>query len=275
MRPLLSCLAVALLIVAARPAAAAAVDLELVLAVDVSGSIDDDEAKLQRAGFVAAFRNEAVIRAITGGEHGRIAVLYMEWAGVGYEWRRIDWRVIDGKAASLTFAEDLAILAYNTGMWTSISNAIDVAMDEFRRSPHKGKRRVIDVSGDGANNQGERVTLARDRAVAAGVTINGLPIVNGKSSPYGMPQIPNLDWYFEDCVIGGPNAFIVVANGFEDFGRAIKRKLIREIAGLGGMPADPWRAQAGRLRHDAAARAARRPPCDAGEKRLWDQIDDT
>jgi len=261
------------LLLAARPATAATVDLELVLAVDVSGSIDKEEAELQRAGFVEAFRNEAVIHAITGGEHGRIAVLYMEWAGVGYERRRLDWRVIDGKGAALAYAQELAALSFHTAMWTSISNAIDVAMEEFRRSPHTGKRRVIDISGDGANNQGDRVTAARDRAVAAGLTINGLPIVNGKSSPYGMPQISNLDWYYEDCVIGGPSAFIVVANGFEDFGRAIKRKLIREIAGLGGPSVDPWRTAGPTMRREAAV--SRRPTCDSGEKRIWDFLDDT
>lgn len=242
------------------------VDLELVLAVDVSGSIEMDEAELQREGFVQAFRNEAVIRAVTSGEHKRIAVTYIEWAGTSHQRLGIDWRIIDGPQAARDFAGELSGLPFVSALWTSISGAIDFAMERLGASPHRSKRRVIDISGDGANNHGEAVLAARDRAVRQGVTINGLPIVNGRPSPYGMPQLPNLDWYFEDCVIGGPGAFIIVADGFADFGRAIKRKLIREIAGLGGPLRRPL------LFHPARLEA--RPPCDAGEQMLL-EMDDT
>jgi len=256
----------ALLAATAGPVRALEVDLELVLAVDVSGSIEKDEAELQREGFVQAFRNDAVIRAVTGGEHKRIAVTYIEWAGTGHQRLGIDWRIIDGAKAANDFAQELAGLPFASALWTSISGAIDFGIERLRESPHRSKRRVIDISGDGANNHGEAIIPARDRAVRQGVTINGLPIVNGRPSPYGTPQLPNLDWYFEDCVIGGPGAFIVVANGFEDFGRAIKRKLIREIAGLDG-PRD-------RRALFRPARMEKRPPCDAGEQMLRD-MDDT
>ena len=255
-------------LVTGMPGAAYAldVDLELVLAVDVSGSIEKDEAELQREGFVQAFRNEAVIRAVTSGEHKRIAVTYIEWAGTGHQRMGIDWRIIDSVKAAHDFAGELSGLPFASALWTSISGAIDFGMERLRESPHRSKRRVIDISGDGANNHGEAVLPARDRAVRQGVTINGLPIVNGRPSPYGTPQLPNLDWYFEDCVIGGPGAFIVVADGFADFGRAIKRKLIREIAGLG--------APLGRPSLFRPARLEKRPPCDAGEQ-LLKEMDDT
>lgn len=265
-RGLIAGLAAALLIGASGTASALDVDLELVLAVDVSGSIERDEAELQRQGFIQAFRNDAVIRAITGGEHKRIAVTYIEWAGVNHQRLGVDWRVIDSAAAALDFADELAIMPFASALWTSISGAIEFGMERLRDSPHRSKRQVIDISGDGANNNGEGVVTARDRAVRAGITINGLPIVNGRPSPYGTPQLPNLDWYFEDCVIGGPGAFIVVADGFVDFGRAIKRKLIREIANLHG-PLD-------RTALYRPARMEQRPPCDAGEQMLRD-MDDT
>lgn len=266
-RALISAAALGGVMTIATPVRAASVDLELVLAVDVSGSVEPDEAELQRKGFVEAFRNPAVIRAISGGQFGRIAVTYIEWAGDHY-WRLgIDWRIIDGAASANAFATELRGLAFNSALWTSISGAIDFGLERFAKSPHQSKRRVIDIAGDGANNNGEAVTRARDRAVKQGITINGLPIVNGRPSPYGTPQVPNLDWYFEDCVIGGPNAFIVVADGFEDFARAIKRKLIREIADLGGPSREGPRIS-------LAANSAR-PRCDAGERMIQDMIDET
>ncbi|MAO57085.1 MAG: hypothetical protein CMM61_15515 [Rhodospirillaceae bacterium] len=262
------------------------VDLELVLAVDVSGSIEKDEAELQRQGFVQAFRNEAVVRAVTSGKHRRIAVTYVEWAGTGHQRMGVDWRVIDGAAAADAFADELLHLPFASALWTSISGAIDFGMGRLAASPHRSDRQVIDISGDGANNHGELVVPARDRAVRQGVTINGLPIVNGRPSPYGTPQIPNLDWYFEDCVIGGPGAFIVVADGFADFGRAIKRKLIREIAGLSGPRIESAdvdfprlaKARAGRagsaFGQVRAVRMEQRPSCEAGEDMLKN-MDDT
>jgi hypothetical protein len=142
---------------------------------------------------------------------------------------------------------------------TSISAAIDYSMALFAKSPFKSKRRVIDISGDGPNNDGDPVTGLRNRAVAAGIVINGLPIINDRPSPWGMLPMPNLDLYYEDCVIGGNGAFLLVANSFQDFGRAIRRKLILEIAGLQPDP-EP---RAGVM----LASTRERPPCNAGERR--------
>jgi len=207
------------------------VDLALVLAVDISGSIDDDEAALQRKGYVHAFRDKRIIDAIRHGRHGAIAVTYIEWAGHRYQRPLVNWTVIDDAASANDFADALAFEPITINVWTSISGAIAAGMEALRTSPYKARRRVIDISGDGANNDGVPVTAARDRAVAAGIGINGLPIVNNRLSRYGRPQIPNLDLYYADCVIGGPGAFLIVANGFDDYARAVRRKLILEIAG--------------------------------------------
>lgn len=223
--------AFALGIVPAAGMAAEPVDLELVLAVDVSGSIDPEEARMQREGYIAAFGSAQVLEAIQHGFHGRIAVLYFEWAGLGYNRLLADWTVIHDAASAAGF---LAILQDNPPERmprTSISQAIDYAMPLFDRNNYEAKRKVIDISGDGPNNWGRSVIEARDQAVAAGITINGLPIVNSRPSFGNLPQTANLDLYYTDCVIGGPSAFIIVAQGFEDFARAVRRKLILEIAG--------------------------------------------
>ena len=211
--------------------AAEAVDLELVLAVDVSGSIDPEEARMQREGYIAAFGNAQVIDAIQHGFHGRIAVLYFEWAGLGYNRLLADWTIIHDAASAAAFQVLLQGSPPERMPRTSISQAIDYAMPQFARNDYDAKRRVVDISGDGPNNWGRSVTKARDEAVAAGITINGLPIVNDRPSFGSMPQTANLDLYYTDCVIGGPSAFIIVAQGFEDFARAVRRKLILEIAG--------------------------------------------
>ena len=256
---------VALLTVAAGPATAAEplipVDLELVLAVDVSGSIDDEEALLQREGYINAFRHPDVLRAIQGGFLRRIAVSYYEWAGFGHIRIIADWAVVEDSRTALAFADSLTRDLPQTARRTAISAAIEFAVPYFERNGFEGTRRVIDISGDGPNNWGTPVIIARDKAVAAGVTINGLPIVNGREGPSGWPQDPDLDLYYRDCVIGGPGAFIVVANSFEDFAAAIRRKLILEIAGR----EPPIRIE------PVAARTA--PPCDIGEQR-WRDLDD-
>jgi len=142
-------------------------------------------------------------------------------------------------------------------MWTSISAAITLAAASIEGNRFDAPRRIIDVSGDGPNNRGVHVVEARDNALARGFVINGLPIVNDRPGPLGYPPLPNLDLYYEDCVIGGPGSFIIVADGFTDFARAIRQKLVLEIAGLA-----PPRA----LFHLAQERE--RPPCDAGEQQL-------
>jgi hypothetical protein len=233
------------------------VDLELVIAVDISGSVDDDEAALQRQGYINAFRDPRVVDAIKHGPNGAIAVTYFEWAGSHHQLTLVDWSLIDSKEAADNFAGALAFEPIMVNVWTSISGAMLAGMESFRRSPYKAARRVIDISGDGANNDGLPVLLARQRALATGMTINGLPIINDKPSRFGRRQIPNLDYYYTDCVIGGPGAFIIVANGFEDYGRAVRRKLILEIAG-----AVPPAPQPG---HIIPTASPDRPPCTVGE----------
>ncbi len=237
------------------PARAELVDLELILAVDVSGSVDDEEAQLQRAGYVAAITDDKVLRAIKSGRLGRIAVAYVEWAGQGISRTVIDWTVIDGPSAARDFADRLDAQLPVIELWTSISGVIDYGLDLFDLSPHRGKRRVLDISGDGPNNDGGPVTFSRDKAVKAGIIINGLPIINNRPSRYGTLPMPNLDNYYRDCVIGGFGAFIVVANTFHDFARAIRRKLVLEIAGLSPGPV-------ARL---IPASTGVHPPCDMGE----------
>lgn len=240
--------------------AAEPVDLELALAVDVSGSIDDEEAQLQRDGYVAAFRDPAVIRAIEHGMLGRIAVAYYEWAGFNRVRVIVDWTLIEDVKTAHAFAGLLTLEPPRTVRRTSISSAIDFGVPYFARNEYDGTRRVIDVSGDGANNSGDLVTRARDRAVAAGVTINGLPIINGRPGPFGWPPIKDLDLYYRDCVIGGPGAFLVVANSFDEFAEAVRRKLILEIAGIG--PPKP------RLVPAQLAPERTAPPCNIGELRI-------
>ena len=250
--------------------AARAVDLELALAVDVSGSIDPHEAELQRNGYIAAFRHPDVIRAISNGILGRIAVAYYEWAGFGHMRVIVDWTVISGGESAHAFADALTKNPPQTARRTAIADAINFAVPYFSKNDIEGTRRVIDVSGDGPNNWGGSVKVARDAAVAAGVTINGLPIINNRPSPFGWPSMPNLDLYYRDCVIGGPGAFIVVAKNFADFARAVRKKLILEIAGL--TPDDPSAQPSPRA---GLYRVADRvvPPCDAGERR-WRGDDD-
>ena len=249
-----------LFVPAVSSAAEQSVDLELALAVDVSGSVDGEEALLQRYGYVDAFRHPDVIRAIEHGILGRIAVAYYEWAGFGHMRVIVGWTEIAGRPDAEAFALALTRNPPVTARRTAISSAIDFAAPWFEGNGFEGTRRVIDISGDGANNWGGPVTVARDRAVALGVTINGLPIVNGRPGPGGFPQDPNLDLYYRDCVIGGAGAFYIAADGFESFAEAIRRKLIVEIAG--GVPGPA----AGAIPVQYDGRVA--PPCDIGERRM-------
>ena len=205
------------------------VDLELVLAVDVSRSIDEEEAKLQREGYVAAFLSPQVQRAVASGQIGKIAVAYIEWADYYYVREVVPWTLIDGPESARRFAERLAAEPYISGFRTSISAAIDAGAKMIRENAYEGTRKVIDVSGDGPNNSGRPVETARDEAVAQGITINGLAIVNDRWTG-NFPPPANLDIYYEKNVIGGPDAFMLVAEDFKTFGTAILNKLIKEIA---------------------------------------------
>ena len=239
-----------------------AVDLELALAVDVSRSIDPSEAQLQREGYINAFRDPEVIEAIETGMLGRIAVGYFEWAGFGHTDIIVDWRLIEDAASADAFAAALEKSNPVSASRTSISGAIDFAWPWFNNNGFEGNRRVVDISGDGPNNWGDFVNRARDRALAAGVTINGLPILDPGFGLFSRFNIGNLDLYYRDCVIGGTGAFIEVAADFNDFARAVRRKLVLEIAGL-QPPLDhgPLAVQA-----DKGAQAS--PPCNIGET-MW------
>jgi Protein of unknown function (DUF1194) len=232
-RLLLPVLLVASALGITRPVAAQSeteVDLALVLAVDVSRSMDDDEQRLQRDGFVEAFRSPIVHDAIRKGVLGRIAVVYMEWSGPVEQKVVMPWTVIDGPERAIAFSDGLARNPIGRIFSTSISGAIDYGVRLFGESGVEPLRRVIDVSGDGPNNTGRVVTMARDEAVAQGITINGLPFMLKR--PTGFGDIENLDLYYQDCVIGGQGAFIVPVREARQFAEAVRTKLVREIAGF-------------------------------------------
>ena len=235
------------------------VDLELVLAVDVSGSIDEEEAQLQRQGYMAAIVDRDVVAAIRSGVLGRIALTYVEWSNAEMQTTVVGWRMIDGEATAREFIAALSAVPVARGRFTSISGAIDYSVPLFENNDFEGTRRVIDISGDGANNRGRSVTEARDEAVARGITINGLPIVNDRPNFFGRPM-PHLDLYYRDCVIGGPGAMYVIAKDFPDFAEAVRRKLLLEIANLSPAP-EPVQP-----RIHLAAGESDAPGCDAGER---------
>ncbi len=208
----------------------------LVLAVDVSRSIDEDEARLQREGYRNAVSDPRVVEVVRRGMIGAIGLAYVEWAGLEYQRLVLPWTRIADQRGADAWASALAEAPRMSLSWTSISGGIDFSRRVLGESPFEGTRRVIDVSGDGVNNSGRPSEQARDEAVAAGITINGLPIVNDRPTFGRMPALP-LDEYFGRNVIGGPGAFLIVAEDFEAFGTAVRRKLIREIAGRDSLPA--------------------------------------
>ncbi len=216
-------------LIAAGSARADEVDLELVLAVDVSRSIDEVEAQLQRDGYVMAFRSPRVIRAIQNGPLGKIVVAYVEWASVDFQRLVIDWFVIKDEASAHAFADKLSRSPRESWNWTSVSGAIDYSARLFDNNGYDGTRMVIDVSGDGRNNSGRPAATARDEAVAKGITINGLAIVNDRPN-FSRPPDRTLDDWYRENVIGGFGAFLVVAEDFDAFGEAILNKLLKEIA---------------------------------------------
>lgn len=232
------------------------VDLELVIAVDISMSMDIDEQEVQRAGYVAAFRDSGVIDAIETGLHGRIAVAYLEWAGIRDQRVTVDWRLVEDRETAEAFAAELEGRPFWRARRTSISQALLTAAELFEDSGYRGLRRVVDMSGDGANNQGLVVTDARAHVLARGITINGLPLMLKDPDPYSDFELVDLDLYYEDCVIGGPGAFMVPVRSVEAFPGAIRSKLILEIAGLVPQTRDsPVRP----------AQAGERPNCLSGE----------
>lgn len=240
------------------PGGGTRVDLELVLAVDISRSMDLDEQALQRAGYVAAFRDPEVLRAIGSGALGRIAVSYFEWAGTGLQRVVLPWTLVEDAPSAERVARVLAAAPFDAQRRTSISDALLFGAALFRTSGFASDRRVIDISGDGPNNQGLSVVLARDRVLDQGIIVNGLPIMLKQRSPSGFFDVGDLDAYYEDCVIGGFGAFIVTVVDPAEFVTAIRRKLVLEIAS-----AAPHRIPA------QASKPLAPADCLAGEK-LWD-----
>jgi hypothetical protein len=207
------------------------VNVELVIAVDVSYSMDMDELAVQREGYAQAIVSKDFLQALREGAGSKVAVTYFEWSMSGDEKIIIPWRVIDGPESADAVAAEIMKTPVRRGSSTSISGAINFAVQLFEQSPYRGLRRVIDISGDGPNNDGAPVTGARDAALAKGIVINGLPIMV-KEPSYATTDIANLDLYYEDCVIGGPGAFIVTIRDREKFQEAIRTKLVLEVAGL-------------------------------------------
>jgi hypothetical protein len=206
------------------------VDVELVIAVDISYSMDPDEQALQREGYVLALTSKEFLQALRQGAHGKIAVTYFEWAGQLDQKIVMPWRVIDGPESADAVAAEIARAPIRRASRTSISGALRFAKPLFDDSGYRGLRRVIDVSGDGANNSGPLVEITRDDVLAAGITINGLPIML-KRPHTGTMDIQNLDEYYEDCVIGGPGAFVIPIRERGKFIEATRTKLILEVAG--------------------------------------------
>ena len=235
---------------------APSVDIELVIAVDISYSMDLDELAVQREGYAQAIVSKEFLQALKNGPNSEIAVTYFEWSASTDQKIIIPWRVIDGPETADAVANEIMKTPVRRGSRTSISGAIYFAMPLFDENPHRGLRRVIDISGDGPNNNGAPVTGARDAALEKGIVINGLPIMV-KEPSYSTVDIDDLDLYYEDCVIGGPGSFVVSIKDREKFKEAIRTKLLLEVAG-----------RRSERRVVPAAEKEPRVPCLIGEK-LW------
>jgi uncharacterized protein DUF1194 len=234
------------------------VDVELVIAVDVSYSMDIHELAVQREGYAQAIVSKEFLQALKTGPNRKLAVTYFEWSASNDQKIIIPWRVIEGPETADAVAREIMKKPVRQGSSTSISGAISFAMPLFNENPYRGLRRVIDISGDGPNNNGAPVADARDAALKRGITINGLPIMMENSS-YSIMNIDNLDLYYEDCVIGGPGSFVVSIKHRNDFKEAIRAKLILEVAG-----------QITERRIAPVVHSDPRVPCLIGEK-IWQQ----
>lgn len=235
----------------------AEVDVALVLAVDISYSMDMEEQALQRDGYIAALTSPVVLEAIRKGVIGKIAVTYLEWAGTPVRRVVADWKIIGDEASARAFADEIRSTPIQRARRTSITNAINFSMERLQVSGLRPLRRVIDISGDGPNNDGGPVTEAREWALASGVVINGLPILLNRSFSSAF-DIETLDDYYEDCVIGGPGSFMEVVSDKSQFRAAIRNKILREVAQATLSDTSPVRGKPGRS------------DCLIGEK-LWRQ----
>jgi hypothetical protein len=275
------CWAFAALLLAALPARAVThVDLELILAVDISLSMDFEEQRLQREGYVAALRDPQVIKAIGSGPQGRIALTYVEWAGSDIQRIVVPWQILGNGQDANRFADQLAAQPYSRARRTSISSAITFSAALFGQNDVRGLRRVIDVSGDGPNNAGELIETARDRVVRGGVTINGLAIhiKQPTVSTFGYFDVEDLEQYYRDCVIGGPGAFALAIRKRSEFATAIRQKLLLEIAGQ--QPVVPMPGKAGPINQRTTIQPTQftpparsgQPPAQSGEPRTDCQV---
>ena len=204
------------------------VDLKLVIATDVSGSINDEEARLQREGTAEAFLDADVVKAISSGSLGRIAVSMIDFSSPDYDKVVIDWHIIRDKASATAFAEQVRNTPRTPGRRTSVSSALELGslLIESSEKDIVATRKVIDVSGDGPNNDGNPMREAHDRVIGQGIVVNGLPVMDDNANGY----FPNLDKYYAACVAGGRGSFVVVVRAFKDFGAAMRHKLILEIS---------------------------------------------
>ena len=257
---MLATLAVLMSLSGPTPAAAlpagGEVDVKLVLAVDTSRSMDQEEVRIQREGYVEALKHREFIEAVTGGLNGRIAISYFEWAGYVVPDSVIDWQLIATEQDAINFAARLEQQPITTQRRTSLSTAIAQGAAMIVSSPYTGRRQVVDVSGDGTNNSGNPVAPTRDKAVEAGIVINGLALM---LRPSGAPG--GLDKYYADCVIGGPGSFVLPVYKIEDFATAVRRKLVLEVSGL-----DPHS-----FSHRIADQA--KTDCMIGERQWQDMFD--
>jgi hypothetical protein len=242
------------------------VDIALVITTDVSYSVDENEARFQREGAIAAFRNAEVIKAIQAGPLGRIAVTYIDFSSYSMNKIIAPWHIVHDAASAEAFADLLAIAPRTLGVQTSISSGLEMAEHLIDTSGYVATKRVIDVSGDGPNNEGHLVDKVRDEIVAKGIVINGLPIMT-PADQFDVYYLADLDKYYAGCVIGGNGAFIQVAHGFEDLERALRRKLILEISDAGKAP-NPLlvRVAASTPRTATAPHAVYEKGCDIGER---------
>jgi Protein of unknown function (DUF1194) len=234
------------------------VDVALALAVDISFSMDSDEQALQREGYIEAITSNEFLHALREGIHGKVAMTYFEWANFDEQHVIVPWRLIDGPEAADAFAAELARAPYRRESRTSISGALAFGADLLEKSGYHAARRVIDVSGDGPNNNGPLVAPMRDEVLGKGIVINGLPIMAKASRGFGF-DIAHLDIYYEDCVVGGPGAFVLPIKERSKFKEAIREKLVQEIAARAPPP-----------RLMPASAAAPRISCTIGEQ-IWEQ----
>lgn len=264
LQSLIVILSIWLLPVAALSAQTIEVDVELVLAVDVSRSMSPEELDIQRRGYAEALVSNEVIDAIGDGLLGRVAIQYVEWAGQYNQRIIVDWTLIEDRADAQAFARQLLTHRSPSMSRTSISGGINFAVNAIDTNAYSGNRRIIDISGDGPNNQGPYVVRARDEALAAGIIINGLPLMT-RDGIYSQFDIERLDLYYRDCVIGGPGAFLIPVLSWEEFPEAVRRKIVLELAGRASPPA--------RIMHTSSSildMPGGESDCLIGEK-IWEQ----